>query len=223
MMNANDETTKEGITRLADDEIIAQSVIFLLAGFETSTNTLAFTLFLLATNPDIQEKLRTEIKEAMASGARKPLYDVVQNIEYLDCVIKESQRVFPTAAQVNRECSEDYDLNGINIPAGTEVWIPIYSLHRDADVWTDPEKFDPERFRGPSKDARHAFHFLPFGAGPRNCIGMRFALMEIKIALVKILMKYKFVLSPETKVPLEIHAGLTLSAKEGVLCRVTAV
>ena len=90
----------------------------------------------------------------------------------------------------------------------------------DPDVWEDPEKFDPERFRGPVKDTRHAFQFLPFGAGPRNCIGMRFALMEVKMALVKILMKFKFVASPETQVPLKIRAGLTLSAKDGVLVRV---
>ena len=223
MMNANDETTVEGISRLSDDEIEAQSVIFLLAGYETSSNTLSFTLYYLAVNPDVQEKLRKEISEALESNAKKPLYDVAQNIEYLDCVIKESQRLCPPAAQVNRECSEDYDLNGIHIPAGTEVIIPVYSLHHDPDAWEEPEKFDPERFRGSAKDARHAFQFIPFGAGPRNCIGMRFALLEIKVALVRILMKYKFVQSPETQVPLVVHAGGTLSAKDGVCVRVESV
>ncbi len=223
MMNANVETTEEGVSRLTDDEIIAQAVIFLLAGFETSSNTLGFTLYHLVVEPDIQDKLRTEIKEAMETNAKKPLYEVAQNIEYLDCVIKEGQRLCPTAAQVNRECSEDYDLNGIHIPAGTEVIIPIYFLHRDSGAWQDPETFHPERFRSPAKDTRHAFQFLPFGAGPRNCIGMRFALMEIKIALVKILMRFKFERSPETQVPLAIHPGLTLSARDGVHVRVCTV
>ena len=221
MMTANEETTVEGVSKLSDEEIVAQSIIFLLAGYETSSNTLSFTLYYLALNPDVQDKLRTEIKEAMESNAnRKSLQELAQNMEYLDCVIKESQRLCPAAAQVNRECSEDYDLNGIHIPAGTEIMIPIYVLHHDPDAWQNPEKFDPERFRGPAKDARHAFQFLPFGAGPRNCIGMRFALMEVKIALVRILMKYKFVASPETQVPLEIREGITLSAKDGVLIRV---
>ena len=220
MMVANEETTTEGFSRLSDDEIVAQAVLFLLAGYETSSNTLAFTLYHLAVNPNIQEKLRTEIKEAMESNAKKYLLDVAQNIEYLDCVIKESQRLCPPIALVNRECSEDFDLNGIHIPAGTAIGIPIYVLHHDADAWEDPEKFDPERFRDPAKDTRHAFQFLPFGAGPRNCIGMRFALMEVKMALVKILMKYRFVASPETQVPLKIRAGITLSAKDGVLVRV---
>ena len=223
MMVANEETTVEGVSKLSDEEIIAQSVIFLLAGYETSSNTLSLTLYYLAVNPDVQDKLRKEIIEAMESNAKKPLYDVAQSIEYLDCVIMEAQRQCPPFAQVNRECSEDYDLNGIHIPAGMEVVIPIYVLHHDPDAWQDPEKFDPERFRGPAKDARHAFQFLPFGAGPRNCIGMRFALMEIKIALVRMLTKFKFVQSPETQVPLIIHPGATLSAKGGVKVHVETV
>ena len=224
MMVAKEETTVGGISKLSDDEIVAQSVIFLLAGYETTSNTLAFTLYHLAVNPDIQDKLRTEIKEAMDSNyAKKPLHEVAQNIEYLDCVIKESQRLCPAAGQVNRECSEDYDLNGIHIPAGTEVMIPLYVLHHDPDAWPNPEKFDPERFRGPAKDTRHPFQFIPFGAGPRNCIGMRFALMEAKIALVRILTKYKFVASPETQIPLEVRDGITLSAKDGVLVRVLSL
>jgi len=221
MMTASEETTVEGVSKLSDEEIVAQSIIFLLAGYETSSSTLSFFLYHLALNPDVQDKLRTEIKEAVESNAkRKSLYELAQNMEYLDCVIKESQRLCPAAPQVNRECCEDYDLNGIHIPAGTEILIPIYVLHHDPDAWQDPEKFDPERFRGPAKDARHAFQFLPFGAGPRNCIGMRFALMEVKMALVRILMKYKFVASPETQVPLKIREGITMSAKDGVLIRV---
>lgn len=221
MMTANEETTVEGASKLSDEEIVAQSIIFLLAGYETSSNTLSFILYHLALNPDVQDKLRTEIKEAVESNAkRKSLYELAQNMEYLDCVIKESQRLCPAAAQVNRECCENYDLNGIHIPAGTEIMIPIYVLHHDPDAWQNPENFDPERFLGPAKDARHAFQFLPFGAGPRNCIGMRFALMEVKVALVRILMKFKFMASPETQVPLEIREGITLSAKDGVLIRV---
>lgn len=220
MMAANDHTTVEGASKLTDDEVVAQLVVFLLAGYETSSNTLSFTLYFLALNPDVQDKLRSEINEAVANASKKSLYEIAHNIEYLDCVIKESQRLCPPAPQVNRECDEDYDLNDIHIPAGTEVFIPIYALHHDRDAWKDPEKFDPERFRSPAKDSRHPFQFLPFGAGPRNCIGMRFALMEIKIALVKLLMKFKFVRSPETQVPLILHPGITLSAKGGVMVRV---
>ena len=224
MMTANDETTMEGVSRFSDDEVVAQSVIFLLAGYETSSNTLSFTLYHLAVNPDVQDKLRSEINEAVETNARKrPLYEIAHNIEYLDCVIKEAQRLNPPVAFVNRESDEDYDINGIHITKGMEVQIPIYALHHDPDAWEDPEKFDPERFRGPAKDTHHAFQFLPFGAGPRNCIGRRFAMMEIKVALVKILMKYKFVRSPETQVPLIVHAGGTLTARDGVMVRVESI
>ena len=224
MMTANEETTVEGVSKLSDEEIIAQAIVFLLACYETSSNTLSFTLYYLALNQDVQDKLRVEIKDAVESNSkRKPLHELAQNMEYLDCVIKESQRLCPPGAFPNRQCAEDYDLNGIHIPAGTEVVIPIYALHHDPDAWQDPEKFDPERFCGPAKDAIHPFQFLPFGAGPRNCIGMRFALMEIKVALARILMKYKFVASPETQVPLKIHSGITLSAKDGVLVRVQSI
>ena len=154
---------------------------------------------------------------------KKSLYEIAHNIEYLDCVIKEAQRLNPPAAFVNREFDEDYDLGIIHIPAGNEVIIPIYAMHHDLDAWEDPEKFDPERFRGPTKDTHHAFQFLPFGAAPRNCIGKRFALLEIKVALVKILMKYKFVRSPETQVPLIIHSGETLTARDGVMVRVESI
>ena len=224
MMHATDETTTEGVSRLSDEEVVAQSVVFLLAGYETSSNTLAFTLYYLVVNPEMQEKLRTQIREALETNAKKGcLYDIVKNIDYLDCVIKESQRLCPPAIHVNRECHEDFDLSGIHIPAGTEVVIPIYALHHDPDAWEDPEKFDSERFRGARKDTHHPFQFLPFGGGPRNCIGMRFALLEIKIALVKILSKYKFVRSAKTQVPLMLHAGGALSAKGGVLVRVESL
>ena len=223
MINAHDEKAAENIGRLTDDEIVAQSVLFLLAGSDTTGNTLSFTVYFLAMNPDVQEKLRKHIKEAMDSNAEESLYDVVKNIEYLDCVIKETLRLCPTLPVINRECSEAHDLNGMHIPAGTEILFATYAMHHDPDAWPEPERFDPERFRGPAKDARHPFQFLPFGGGPRSCIAMRFALMEIKIVLVRVLMKYKFERSPETQVPLDIHMGFTLTAKDGILVRVCTI
>ncbi|KAJ7375376.1 Thromboxane-A synthase [Desmophyllum pertusum] len=151
MMMANDETTVEGVSRLADDEIISQSVFFILAGSETSSNTLAFALYYLVVNPDVQDKLRTEIQEAVETNTSIPLYDVAQNMVYLDCVIKEAQRLCPPAAQMSRECSEDYDLNGIHIPAGTEIVIPIYVMHHDPDAWEDRKSLIPRDSEVPLK------------------------------------------------------------------------
>jgi len=104
-----------------------------------------------------------------------------------------------------------------------EVTVPVYALHHDPEAWPNPEVYDPERFRGPAKDPRHPFQFLPFGAGPRNCIGMKYAMMEIKVALVRILRKFKFVQSPETQVPLVLQSGLTLCPRDGIYLRVKRV
>lgn len=223
MLTAHEDTTEEGISKLTDEEIVGQCVIFLFAGYETSSNTLAYMTYYLAMNQHVQDKLREEIKQAVKSNPDSTLYDLAHSIEYLDCVISEAQRLYPPLAQLSRECAKDYDIGGIHIPAGMEVIIPVYFLHRDPDVWPDPEKFDPERFRSPAKDTRHQYQFMPFGLGPRSCIGMRFALMEIKITLVKFMLKYKFVQSPETQVPLAILAGATLTPRDGVHVRIQRV
>ena len=223
MLTAHEDKTEEGISKLTDEEIVGQSVIFLFAGYETSSNTLAYITYYLTVNQDVQDKLREEIKQAVKSKPDSTLYDLAHSIEYLDCVISEAQRLYPPLAQVSRECSKDYDIGGIHIPAGLEVIIPVYFLQRNPEAWPDPDKFDPERFRSPAKDNRHPYQFMPFGTGPRSCIGMRFALMEIKIALVKCLLKYKFVQSPETQVPLAILPGATLTPRDGVHVRIQRV
>ena len=223
MLTAHEDMTEEGVSKLTDEEIVGQCVIFLFAGYETSSNTLAYITYYLTINQDVQDKLREEIKEAVKSKPDSKLYDLAHSIEYLDCVISEAQRLYPPLAHLSRECAKDYDIGGIHIPAGLEVLIPVYFLQRDPEAWPDPEKFDPERFRGPAKDNRHPYQFMPFGTGPRSCIGMRFALMEIKIALVKCLLKYKFVQSPETQVPLAILAGATLTPRDGVHVRIQRV
>ncbi|KAK3697752.1 hypothetical protein QZH41_010307 [Actinostola sp. cb2023] len=211
----------DGSAKLDDDEIISQSIVFLLAGHETSSNTLAMSAYYLALNPDVQEHLRCEILIAQQTNPDTPLYELVQELEYLECVINEVLRLSPPGHMTNRACSKAYKINDdTTIPAGMQVIFPIYSLHHDPEAWPEVEKFDPERFRGPAKESRHPFQFLPFGEGPRNCIGKRFALLEVKITLVNILTKYKFVRCPETQVPIKMLAGFTLIPKDGVFVRI---
>lgn len=216
MLTAHEQFNGDDVSKLTDEEIIGQCLVFLLAGYETSSNTLGYITYYLALNQEVQDKLREEITSAVKTNPDSSLYDLAHSIEYLDCVINETLRLNPPLAQLSRECVEDYDFKGIRIPAGFEVTVPVYSLHRDPVAWSDPERFDPERFLSPAKDNRHPYQFMPFGLGPRSCVGMRFALMEIKITLVKFLLKYRVVRSPETQVPLKIVAGITLIAKDGV-------
>ena len=223
MLTAQQESTIHGVSKITDEEIVAQCIAFLIGGHETSMISFSTIAYHLALYPDVQEKLRKDICQYMETNHSASLYEISHGIEYLDCVINETQRLFPPAHQLNRECGQDCVINGIPIPKGMEIIIPFYTLHHDPDAWKDPEKFDPERFRSSAKETRHPYQFMPFGGGPRICIGMRFALMEVKILLVKFLKKYKFVRSPETQVPMVMHAGNTLAPRDGVFLKIESV
>ncbi|XP_032225376.2 cytochrome P450 3A8-like [Nematostella vectensis] len=219
MLNAHNE---ENGGKLTADEVIAQSATFLLAGHETAGNALTFTTYHLVVNPEIQERLREEILAAMRREPDKPLYELIFGLEYLEAVVNESLRITPPAHVMTRECTKECTINGITIPAGMIVKYPIYTLHHDPEAWEEPEKFNPERFLT-RDDSRSPFQFLPFGAGPRICIGARFAMMEVKAALVKILSKYRLVRAPDTQVPLKVVSGFTLTCKDGLHVRVQSL
>lgn len=120
-----------------------------------------------------------------------------------------------------RECTKECTIKGLKIPKGSFVGIPVFTIHRDPEFYPEPDKFDPERFSAKSKESRDPYTYLAFGQGPRNCIGMRFAQMEMKLVLVRLLKKYSFMLAPETQVPLELESKLTLAPKDGhILLRV---
>lgn len=204
--------------KLSMDELIAQCVIFFLAGYETTASTLSFATYLLALNQDIQDKLRSEVDQTLAENNGELTYEVIQNMKYLDNVISETLRLFPPAIRLERVADDNYKLGDmdITIPKGMAINIPVYCIHRDPKYYPSPEVFDPDRFTAEGRAKRDPYTYLPFGAGPRNCIGMRFALMEIKICLSHVIAKFKIKRSPLTKEKLEFHinqAGL-LQAKE---------
>lgn len=224
ILAAHDEPAVQGVSRFSDDEVKAQLITWLLAGYQASSNTLAFTAYHLAMDADVQERLRCEVEIGVQTYRDLALYDLVNEIEYLDCVINESMRLCPPLHIFDRKCEETCKINErLTIPSGMDVIVPIYALHHDPEAWPDPEVYDPERFRGPAKDTRHPFQFLPFGAGPRNCIGMKYVMMEMKVALVRILRKFKFVRSPETQVPLVLSSAVTLAPRDGIYLRVKRV
>jgi len=206
---------------LTDDQIIGSSWIFLVAGFETTATALAYTGHVLATHPDVQEKVYKEIL-SITQDDRIPTYEDAHSLQYLDQVINESLRLYPPVVLfMTRECAHDYDLNGITIPAGMKIEIPIYSIHHDPELWPDPEKFDPDRFSPENKGRIPPLAHIPFGAGPRNCIGMRFALLEAKLTLIRLIKKYRLVPSSKTKDPPDVtvpHA--TYIPKNGIYLKV---
>ncbi|KAH0813543.1 hypothetical protein GEV33_009247 [Tenebrio molitor] len=197
-------TTKED-TALTMNELAAQAFVFFLAGFETSSNTMTFCLFELVSNPDIQEKLPQEVKDILDKYDNKLTYGGVIEMHYMEKVINETLRKYPPVPFLNRVCTKDYHVPGTDfiIEKGTKVMIQVLGIQRDPEHYPDPEKFDPERFSEENKKTRHPYTFLPFGEGPRICIGLRFGMMQTKVALTILLKNYKFSLGSKTALPLK--------------------
>ncbi|KAF2901039.1 hypothetical protein ILUMI_05146 [Ignelater luminosus] len=175
-----------------DEEGIREEVdTFMFEGHDTTTMAICFTLMLLACHQDIQEKVVEELKEVLGDADEHPTYQKLQELKYLEMAIKESLRMYPSVPFISRVTSEDVQTHtGYTIPAGTYVNIPIYDLHHNPKYYPDPHKFDPYRFLPENAQKRHPFSYLPFSAGPRNCIGQKFAFLELKIVIAKILMKF---------------------------------
>lgn len=205
-----------------EDEIIAQCFIFFAAGFDTVSTMLSFLSYELALNQDVQQKLYNEISEVneTLNGARLT-YDTLSKLKYLDQVISEVLRKWPPAIFTNRKCTRDYecdvDGNKVLIERGRSIWIPIYSLHHDPELYENPEKFDPERFSDENKHSIKQGSYIPFGQGPRNCIGSRFALMEIKALFFYILVNFNIEAYDKTDIPIKIaKAAANWSTENGI-------
>ncbi|XP_020281147.1 probable cytochrome P450 6a14 [Pseudomyrmex gracilis] len=199
-------------------EAAAQAFVFFIAGFETSSTTATFCLYELAVNQDVQNKLRQEIDEVLKKDG-EVTYNSVNDMTYLHKVVTETLRKYPPVPILNRICTKATDLptTNIHIPEGTSITIPVLGIQRDPAIYPDPDKFDPERFSADEIAARHPYAYLPFGEGPRVCIGTRFGYMQTKVGIFNILSKFKIKLHPRTPVPLIIdEAPFILSPKGGV-------
>ncbi|XP_064011539.1 thromboxane-A synthase isoform X2 [Pogoniulus pusillus] len=200
---------------LTEDEIAGQAFLFLIAGYETTTSTLSFATYLLATNPECQERVLQEVDDFSAKHM-VPDYQNVQELPYLDMVIAETLRMYPPAFRFTREAAKDSLVLGQHIPAGAVIEVAVGHLHHNPEFWPEPEKFIPERFTEEARKEQHPFAYLPFGAGPRGCIGMKMGLLETKITLLRILQKFQFKTCPETEIPLQLKSKATLGPKNGV-------
>ncbi|XP_072453776.1 cytochrome P450 3A12-like [Notamacropus eugenii] len=195
---------------LSDDEILAQSVIFLFAGYETTSSVLSFLFYNLATHPEIQQKLQKEI-DVVLPNKEALTYDALVQMEYLDMVTNENLRMFPIAGRIERVAKKTVEINGLTIPKDTVVMAPLMALHNDPDYWPEPKEFRPERFSKENKESINPYVYMPFGAGPRNCIGMRFALMNMKVATCRLLQEFSFKTCKETQVPLKLSNQTLIS------------
>lgn len=195
--NLLNNVTNGSNRKLNEAEVLAQSIVFFLAGYETTATTLSFCTYELAMNPQVQERLYEEVMEHVDNKGNIS-YETLCKLPYLDAVLCETLRKHPPAVRTGREVAEDLKLGGVPLKKGMNLEIPIYAIHHDEQFYPNPDKFQPDRFLPENRDQITPYTYLPFGGGPRNCIGMRFALLEAKLGLTQIVQRFKFVKCSQT-------------------------
>ena len=178
--------------------------------------------YVLATHPEIQEKLLEELEEAIVILGDMALYDFVNSLDYLDRVLYEVLRLYTPGFLFDRRCNETCTINGITIPSGVDVFMPPYVLHRDPTLWPDPERFDSARLSPENRATQEPSSCMPFGMGPRQCIGTRFALLEIKTAMLKILSKIKFQRAADTVSHLKFRSVLLMQPRDPIFLEIVS-
>ena len=179
--------------------INAQSMVFLTAGFETTANTLGSMMYFFATHPDLQDKVYEEMVEHVDDDDNVT-YETTKEMHYLEAFIMETLRMKPPLVEHDRICVKDCVVNGIKVKQGTTIQMPIYAAHYNEEFFPEPFVFNPDRFLKENEDQIIPYTWRPFGAGNRVCIGQRFALLEIKIFVAKLLQKFKIVQTSKTAI-----------------------
>jgi cytochrome P450 len=200
---------------MEDGLIRDQLLTMLIAGHDTSTALLSWTLYLLGRHPDIQRRVQAELDTMI--GSHPPTTETVIELHFLEQVIEESLRLYPPIHLGSRVAADDLDFQGHTIPSGTRVMYSIYLTHRMKQYWHEPARFDPDRFSADRSRQRTPYTYLPFGGGPRNCIGAAFGRIEAKLVLARILQQFDLALLPN---PVHAHMGATLEPRPGVLMQV---
>ncbi|XP_072949233.1 cytochrome P450 9e2-like [Epargyreus clarus] len=206
-------------TCLDDDTIDAQSLLFLIAGYETSSTLLSFATYMMAVKPELQEKLRNHIEEV--TEGKEISYEILSQLDYLEAFLLETLRLYPPVARVDRVCTKKYLLpdSNVHVDVGEIVSIPIYALHMNPQLYPDPKEFKPERFMNEEK--KRPSHFLSFGIGPRNCIGLRFAMFTAKYAMVCLVKNFKFSTCSKTENPVQFDLrSFLLKVKNGLWVKI---
>ncbi|XP_013391527.1 cytochrome P450 3A24 [Lingula anatina] len=211
-----DEKLKKRV--LTTEEIAANGMGFFAAGFSTTKDTLGYIAYLLATHPQVQERLVQEIDDVLQDA--DPTHDNVSKLTYLEQVINESMRLYPVGIRLDRLADQDTTVNGLFIPKGTAVAIPTFAIHLHPEYYPEPEKFDPDRFSPEAKAKRNPYTYLPFGMGPRSCIGMRLAMLEMKMVLAKVLQNLTFKTCEETQIPMVLSKSRPMKPEKEIWLKV---
>lgn len=202
---------------LTFNEICGLAFSFFSAGYETSSSTMTNCIFELAQHPEIQQKLRDEINESIAKNNNNVTYEITMSMPYLEKVISETLRKYPPGGLIARIANENYKVPNTDyvIEKDTTTIISVYGLHRDPNIYPEPDKFDPERFTTENINKRHPFTYLPFGDGPRICIGMRFGLMQVRLGLITLLRHYKITTCEKTNLNIKFKPAAAIMLMDG--------
>ncbi|KMQ93458.1 cytochrome p450 9e2 [Lasius niger] len=207
---------------LTIEDMTSQAFIFFFGGFETVSNLMCFVVHEIAVNPSIQMKLRNEVDEVLEKTNGELTYEALNGMQYLDAVINEALRLWPPAAFVDRICVQDFELppalpgdKPFVVKKGSNIWFPVYGLHRDPKYFEKPDEFYPERFLDDNKKNFNASAYIPFGLGPRMCIGNRFALLETKVVIFYLLARCELKPCAKTCHPMRLSKGAFNMVAEG--------
>ncbi|KAK9885345.1 hypothetical protein WA026_010842 [Henosepilachna vigintioctopunctata] len=220
--NEEQRAIDDAARQLSDMDIASQVFVFFLGGFETVSTAMCFMAYELVANPDIQQKLIEEIDQNKPQKGA-PSYETLNNMIYMEMVISETLRKWPINLAVDRVSTKPFTIEPklpgekpVHLEANTSIMIPAFSIQRDPQYYSDPEKFDPERFSPENRKNIDPYTYIPFGIGPRNCIGLRFALLEIKTVFFYILSNFEIVPVEKTVIPLKIsRTSITLTSESG--------
>ncbi|KAJ4450148.1 hypothetical protein ANN_01555 [Periplaneta americana] len=209
---------KEGL--LSDTDIREEVDTFMFEGHDTTSAAISWALFTLGSHPEIQENVIRELGEIFGDSEREATYEDLQKMKYMEQVIKEALRLYPSVPGICRKLDVDVKLKNYMIPAGTSTPIIPYIIHRNPEIFPNPEEFNPDHFLPEVAQTRHPFAYIPFSAGPRNCIGQRFALLEEKAVLASVLRKFK-IQSLDRRESIDLMLQLILRPKHGIRVKLT--
>uniref|UniRef100_A0A1I8PLF2 Cytochrome P450 n=1 Tax=Stomoxys calcitrans TaxID=35570 RepID=A0A1I8PLF2_STOCA len=226
LIELKNQVDADGRENFTMEELTAQAFVFFVAGFDTSSTTMSYALYELAQQPEVQEKLRQEIEKVLEKHQQQFTYECMKDMKYLEQVISETLRKYPVAPALFRKSTAHYQTSDpkYSIEKGTMIITPSECFHHDSEYFPQPEKFDPERFSTDHVASIKPCTYLPFGEGPRNCIGMRFGRMQASIGLVQLLRKFRFSVCKETKIPVDfVIPSFNLNPLGGITLNVSRV
>lgn len=197
------------------DDIVTEAFTLLITASDTTSASLVYAIYLLAKHPEALQRCFEEQERICRETSDEMTINELRQMKYLEQCISESLRLYPVLPLIVRSLKEDVEIGEYVVPSGSDILVPVYELHRHSDIYPDPEQFDPERFSPENCASRHAYSYIPFSSGIRNCSGQKFAMLQMKIILSHVirrfqleLVKDKETLHPRYKILLYAHGGV---------------